>query len=231
MALFDRLRKSPDPLATATIANFATDEGEPVAIVAKLAVATPPNAKPEIPPEPESLRGKIEQILADGPKPYEEILATCGGNEDDLRGAIRGWDDLVSTTIGETTLWEIRSATANIANFATDPITLAERVGIRFEAEIPESLGNPVFQYRGHILAWENDTPETKVYAWGLVNLFPGRPLAVDINSMASLLQLSPREVREALSRLTKDGDLVRTWERGRELFRLNIRYTGGIET
>ena len=112
-----------------------------------------------------------------------------------------------------------------------DPVTLAERVGIRFEAETPENLGNPVFQYRGHILAWENDAPETKVYAWGLVNLFPGRPLAVDINSMASLLQLSPREVREALSRLTKDGDLVRTWERGRELFRLNIRYTGGIET
>ena len=73
-----------------------------------------------------------------------------------------------------------------------DPVTLAERVGIRFEAETPENLGNPVFQYRGHILAWENDAPETKVYAWGLVNLFPGRPLAVDINSMASLLQLSP---------------------------------------
>ena len=109
-----------------------------------------------------------------------------------------------------------------------DPVSIGERVGIRFEQETPESLGKPVFQYREHVLAWENDTPETKVYAWGLVNLFPGRPLAVDINSMASLLQLSPREVRAALSELTKSKDLILMRERGRELYRLNVRYPEG---
>lgn len=110
-----------------------------------------------------------------------------------------------------------------------DPVTLAERIGIRFEAETPDekALVKPVFQYREHVLAWENDTPETKVYAWGLVNLFPGRPLAVDINSMASLLRLSPREVRTALSELVKSRDLILTREKGRELFRLNIQYGG----
>lgn len=55
MGLFDRLKKSFEPPATANIATIATDEGGPVAIVAKVAVATPPNEKPKIPPEPESL--------------------------------------------------------------------------------------------------------------------------------------------------------------------------------
>ena len=175
-----------------------------------------------------SIRSQIERLLEDGPKPYELILEAVGGEEAAIRKAIRGWDDLIAYYAGGMWVWEIRSATANIANFATDPITLAERVGIRFEAETPESLGNPVFQYRGHILAWENDTPETKVYAWGLVNLFPGRPLSVDAEPVGRLLGLSPRAVRETLARLTKDGDLVRTWERGRELFRLSIQYPEG---
>lgn len=108
-----------------------------------------------------------------------------------------------------------------------DPVSLAERVGIKYEQEIPESLGKPIFWHRGVPLAYKNDTPETKVYAWGLVNLFPGRALSVDINSMASLLRLSPREVRTALSELVKSRDLILTREKGRELFRLNIQYGG----
>ncbi len=79
------------------------------------------------------LRSLIEELLAGGPKPYAEILAAVEGDENILRTTIRGWDELVSTTTGETTLWEIRPATANIAILATDPITLAERL----EAEIP----------------------------------------------------------------------------------------------
>ena len=62
MSLFDRLKKSSDPVATATIANIATNEGESVAKVAKIAVATPPNEKPEIPSselEKESLPKKL----------------------------------------------------------------------------------------------------------------------------------------------------------------------------
>lgn len=120
-----------------------------------------------------------------------------------------------------------------------DPEILAERIGIRFEAEIPDTtacradhpedtravLGDPVFYYQGTPLAWTADPPHIRVYAWATTNLFPGRPLSVDPDSTARLLGITPREVRDALFRLVKDGDLVRTLERGRELFRLVIRY------
>ena len=111
-----------------------------------------------------------------------------------------------------------------------DPVTLAERNGIKYEQEIPDekALGKPVFQYREHVLAWEADPPHIRLYAWATVNLFPGRALSVDINSMASLLRLSPREVRAALSELTKSKDLILMRERGRELYRLNVRYPEG---
>jgi hypothetical protein len=110
-----------------------------------------------------------------------------------------------------------------------DPVLMAERIGIRLEKEIPEKdLGKPVFKYRGHVLVWEKDPAHIKVYAWATVNLFPGRPLAVDINSTARLLELPPREVRESLARLVRDGDLVRTMERGRNLYRIIIQYGGG---
>ena len=85
--------------------------------------------------------------------------------------------------------------------------------------------GNPCFVYQGTILAWEKDPPHIKLYAWATVNLHPGRPLAVDIDSMARLLGLTSRDVREALARLVKDGDLIRSMEKGRELYRLNVRY------
>ena len=116
---------------------------------------------------------------------------------------------------------------------AIDPVSLAERIGIRFEQEIPipegaGGLGKPVLIYRGHVLAWEKDTPATKVYAWACIHLFPGRPLSVDIDSTARLLGLTPREVRDSLARLTKDKDLLRTWERGREFYRLNVQYPEG---
>ncbi len=101
----------------------------------------------------------------------------------------------------------------------------AERIGMRFEAETPENLGKPIFWYKGTPLAWENDTAETKVYAWCLTNLFPGRPLSVDIEPVARLLGISPREVKDALSRLVKGGNLIRSWEKGRELYKLVINY------
>lgn len=114
-----------------------------------------------------------------------------------------------------------------------DPVSLSERIGIRFEAEIPipeeaEGLGKPVFTYRGEVLAWEADPPPIRVFAWATVNLFPGRPLAVDIDSTARLLEITPREVKDALARLVKEGDLARTVEKGRELYRLNVQYSEG---
>ena len=109
---------------------------------------------------------------------------------------------------------------------ALNPVSLAERIGIKYEQEIPEKdLGKPAFIYRDHVLAWEADPPHIRLYAWATVNLFPGRFLSVDIEPTARLLGLSPREVKEALARLTKDGDLARTWEKGRELYRLNVKY------
>ncbi len=125
---------------------------------------------------------------------------------------------------------------------AIDPVSLAERIGLKYEQEIPDTLsvrathpedtekvlGKAVLIYRGHVLAWEKDTPATKVYAWACIHLFPGRPLSVDIDSTARLLGLTPREVRDSLARLTKDKDLLRTWERGREFYRLNVQYPEG---
>jgi len=115
----------------------------------------------------------------------------------------------------------------------TDPVILAERIGIRFEQEIPlpegtGGLGKPVFIYRGHVLAWESDPPHIRLYAWCTVNLYPGRPLSIDIEPTARLLELSPGEVRGGLARLVREGDLVKTWERGRDLYRLNVQYRGG---
>lgn len=87
MSLFDRLKKSSDPIATATIANFATDEGESVAIVAKIAVATTPNAKSEIPSsEPKNGDSSSEDvsrlerisIMAEDVEPRGERLYSNG---------------------------------------------------------------------------------------------------------------------------------------------------------
>ncbi len=183
-----------------------------------------PLPAPEI-PEPESIREKIEKILSDGPRPYDEILKACGGNEDALRDAIRDairdMPEIVAFDDRGVWIWEL----------SRDPVSIGERVGIRFENESPANLGKPVYWYKGVPLACENDPPHIRLYAWVTCHLFPGRPLSIDIEPTARLLELSPREVREALQRLTKDGDLVMTREKGRELYRLNIQYPeGGTE-
>ena len=103
------------------------------------------------------------------------------------------------------------------------------KISIPLSLDQPEDTemtqGKPCFVYQGNILAWEKDPPHIKLYAWATVNLHPGRPLAVDIDRTARLLGLTPREVRDALARLVMDGDLVRSMEKGRELYRLNVRY------
>jgi len=183
----------------------------------------------EIPPEPVTCHGTrplITRMLSDGPRPYADVLQAVGGDEDALREAIRGWDELAAFDKEGTWYWEI----------VTDPVTLAERIGIRYEQEIPTpqglgGLGKPVFTYRGHVLAWRADPPHIRLYAWATTALYPGRPLAVDIEPTARLLELTPQEVREALGRLVREGDLVRTRERGRELFRLNVRYSENRST
>ena len=178
----------------------------------------------------------IGRLLSQGPRPYSEILAAVGGDEDALRAAIRDMPELIAYGNDNEMTWEIRRP-------EIDPVSLSERIGIRFEQEIPDTssargdhpedtektLGRPVFHYQGIPLAWEKDPAHIRLFAWATVNLFPGRPLAVDPVSVARLLGLTPREVKDALSRLVKDGDLVRSIERGRELYRLVITYKGDI--
>ncbi len=180
------------------------------------------NEESEIPPKQETVRSLIEGLLAEGPRPYSGILAAVGGDEDALRGVIRNWPELIAYHSEGVWYWEL----------VRDPITLAERIGIRFEAETPDekALGKPVFTYRGHVLAWEADPPHIKLYAWATCNLFPGRALSVDIEPVGRLLGLSSREVREALSELVKSRDLILMREKGRDLFRLNIQYGGTHE-
>ena len=135
------------------------------------------------------------------------------------------------TGSGQPTLPEAPQTGQETAN--PDAVALAERIGIRFEQEIPipegtGGLGKPVFIYRNHVLAWEKDPAHIKLYAWATVHLFPGRPLSVDIDSTARVLGLTPREVRDSLARLVKEGDLIRTWEKVRELYRLTVQYPEG---
>lgn len=72
---------------------------------------------PEEPPEPEkggipNIRDVIARMLDQGPKPYREILAACGGNEDTLRESIRGWSELVAYDRGGTWTWKVESRLA-----------------------------------------------------------------------------------------------------------------------
>ncbi len=73
----------------------------------------PPLPSPSSAPEEgtlPSLRDVIEGMLADGPRPYSEILEACGGNEDTLRETIRGWSELVAFDDKGTWTWGIRKS-------------------------------------------------------------------------------------------------------------------------
>jgi hypothetical protein len=102
--------------------------------------------------------------------------------------------------------------------------TLIERVGIKYD--IP-AIGKPVLAHPqdGRPLAFEGDPPHVRLFAWCLINVPPGGAVHVDTSKAAKDCQLRSGEVREALAQLVREGDLVRTMERGRELFRLNIQY------
>ena len=106
-----------------------------------------------------------------------------------------------------------------------DPEILAERVGIRFDG--PPALGKPVLTHPrdGSALAFEGDPAHVRLFAWSLLNVPPGGAVQIDPAKAAKDCQLRPVEVKDALSRLVKDGDLVRSIERGRELYRLVITY------
>lgn len=107
----------------------------------------------------------------------------------------------------------------------TDPVEQAERVALKYEAETPSILGKPVIMDRGVVLACENDLPHVKVYAWVLIHLNTGEFRHLDISKASRDCRLTVPEVRKAVTRLLTEDDLVRTQERGRDLFRLNVQY------
>lgn len=182
----------------------------------------------EIEMEENPIRERIRNLLAGGSRPASEILililADC--TEEEVREALWGWEELIAETEWGMTMWEIRPIPDTADLIDVDPVALAERVSMKCEHEISAGeSGKPVVTYRGHVLAWERDTTVTKVYAWCLVNLHPAKFLPVDMGAVARSLELSPGDVRGELAHLVRDGDLIREWKRGREFFKLNIRY------
>ncbi len=108
-----------------------------------------------------------------------------------------------------------------------DADTLIERIGIKYDTP---ALGKAVLTHPrdGSPLAFEGDPPHVRLFAWSLLNIPPGRAAPIDPAKAAKDCQLRLVEVRDSLARLVKDGDLIRTAERGREVYRLNVLYPEG---
>lgn len=88
------------------------------------------------------------------------------------------------------------------------------------------AIGRPVLCHPDSSpLAFEEDPPHIRLFAWALLNVSLSVPGQIDITKAAKDCRLSREGVRDALVRLVQDGDLVRSTERSRELFRLNIQY------
>ena len=106
--------------------------------------------------------------------------------------------------------------------YSDDEVRL-ERVAIL--AEDAEPRGERLYSNGIDLGVHAGDPPHIRVFAWALLNFRVGRDLPVDVSRIAKDCHLTPREVRTALSRLVKDGDLSVTRERGRELYKLVINY------
>ncbi|MDA8027549.1 MAG: hypothetical protein M0Z25_01005 [Nitrospiraceae bacterium] len=111
-----------------------------------------------------------------------------------------------------------------------DPISMGERIGIKYASETPEDLGEPVIRHPadGTPLAYVNDEPHVKVFAWVLLNLRFALSDQLDIGKLARKCRLSIGEARKGLNRLVEDGDLKVERNRGREYYWLAPpRYEG----
>lgn len=102
-----------------------------------------------------------------------------------------------------------------------DPVSLDERIGMKFGHETPGDLGVPVIRHPvdGTPLAFENDEPHVKVFAWALLNLRFARWEQLDIGKLATDCGLSIGMTRKGLSKLLEDGDLRMERDRGREYY------------
>jgi len=93
----------------------------------------------------------------------------------------------------------------------------------------------------GRVLAWANDPPHIRVYAWALqtlrfvpvdeqsarsLNIPSGEIDSIRLRKLASDLRMPEREVQGGLDRLVAEGDLGVKTERGRRIYFLSpLRY------
>jgi len=70
-----------------------------------------------------------------------------------------------------------------------------------------------------------DDEPHIKVLSWLYANFPPGKRLPIDRARIADDCKLSDQDVRGAIARLVKEGDLEPGTNRGRETFILRIQY------
>ena len=84
----------------------------------------------------------------------------------------------------------------------------------------PDSWNEPILVNWGVPLAWANDPPLIRVYAWCLVHLGFAPSLSLDINKLMSDCKIGSHEAKQALAQLVREGDLkVERGSRGRELY------------
>ena len=74
----------------------------------------------------------------------------------------------------------------------------------------PIPIGELVIEDRGVPLAWTNNPPFVRVYAWALVNLRFGPSIApLNIQKLATDCRIDVVEARQALEQLVQNGDLI----------------------
>ena len=84
----------------------------------------------------------------------------------------------------------------------------------------PDSWNEPILVNWGVPLAWANDPPLIRVYAWCLVHLGFAPSLPLDPNKLMSDCKIGSHEAKQALAQLVRDGDLkVERGFRGQELY------------
>lgn len=93
--------------------------------------------------------------------------------------------------------------------------------------EAPDYYGEPLLFARddGRPLAWTIDTPYTRVYVWGMLNISHTIPTEIARDQVARDCRLTASEVRNTLGRLVRDKDFIRETVGRREFFRLRIKY------
>jgi hypothetical protein len=83
-----------------------------------------------------------------------------------------------------------------------------------------DNWNEAILVYRGVPLAWANDPPLIRVYAWCLVHLGFAPFLPLDISKLVSDCKIESHEAKQALAQLVREGDLkVERVSRGRELY------------